>query len=63
MYVCAHQCMDYVLDNLWCSNSKNILYKALTTISTIFIYFLIFVHTVSTKIDKIGFAQNRSVPI
>jgi hypothetical protein len=63
MYVCAHQCMDYVLDNLWCSNSKNILYKALITINTIFIYFLIFVRSVSTKIDKIGFAQNRSVPI
>jgi hypothetical protein len=24
MYVFVPQCMDYVLDNLWCSNSKNL---------------------------------------
>jgi hypothetical protein len=24
MYVCVPQCMDYVLDNLCCSNSKNL---------------------------------------
>jgi hypothetical protein len=24
MSVCVPQCMDYVLDNLWCSNSKNL---------------------------------------
>jgi hypothetical protein len=24
MYVCVPQYMDYVLDNLWCSNSKNL---------------------------------------
>jgi hypothetical protein len=24
MYVCMPQCVDYVLDNLWCSNSKNL---------------------------------------
>jgi hypothetical protein len=23
MYVCVTQCMNYVLDNLYCSNSKN----------------------------------------
>jgi hypothetical protein len=22
--MCVSQCMDYMLDNLWCSNSKNI---------------------------------------
>jgi hypothetical protein len=24
MYLCVPHCIDYVLDNLWCSNSKNI---------------------------------------
>jgi hypothetical protein len=24
MYLCVPQCIDYALDNLWCSNSKNI---------------------------------------
>jgi hypothetical protein len=24
IYVCVPQCMNYVLDNMWCSNSKNL---------------------------------------
>jgi hypothetical protein len=24
LYMCVPQCIDYVLDNLWCSNSENL---------------------------------------
>jgi hypothetical protein len=48
MYVCMHQCMDYVLDNLWYSNYKNLYVLVLYGLFHPFSSMLSIVHVQST---------------